>query len=128
VSLHTIDDLAERLQSGAAVRAEAAVHADALIDCHVARFSQWMALRPCAPLLRRLNEQVERLRAAELERARRILAQGQPAEEALRSLAAGLSNKLLHAPRTLLHGSTAPEHAQRFLDQWIGALERGARL
>jgi glutamyl-tRNA reductase len=128
VSLYTVDDLGKLAQSRASVSGEAVAQAEAIIDAHLESFMAWMALRPCVPLLRRLNEQVERLRAAELERARRMLALGHPADRALASLASGLSNKLLHPPRTLLRGSTAPEEAQRFLDHWIEALERGVRL
>jgi glutamyl-tRNA reductase len=128
VSLYTVDDLGKLAQSRASVSGESVAQAEAIIDAHLESFMAWMALRPCVPLLRRLNEQVERLRAAELERARRMLALGHPADRALASLASGLSNKLLHPPRTLLRGSTAPEAAQRFLDHWIEALERGVRL
>jgi glutamyl-tRNA reductase len=128
VSLYTIDDLGKRVQARASVRGEAVAQAAAIIDAHVKAFNAWLALRPCVPLLRRLNEQVERLCAAELERARRIVELGHPVDRALATLANGLSNKLLHPPRTLLRGATAPEEAQRFLDHWIGALERGARL
>jgi glutamyl-tRNA reductase len=128
VSLYSVDDLGKLAQARMSVRAEALAQAAGIVDAHVRTLMEWMALRPCVPLLRRLNEQAERLRATELERARRIVAHGHPVEQALCSLAAGLSNKLLHAPRTLLHGSTAPELAQRLLNDWVGALERGVRL
>jgi glutamyl-tRNA reductase len=128
VSLYSVDDLGKLAQERMSVRGEALAQSAGIVDAHVRALMEWMALRPCVPLLRRLNEQAERLRAAELERARRIVAHGHPVEHALCSLAAGLSNKLLHAPRTLLHGSTAPELAQRLLDDWVGALERGVRL
>lgn len=128
VSLYTVDDLGKLARPRAALRAEAAGQAEGIIDTHLKCFMQWLALRPCVPLLCRLNDQVERLRAQELERARRSLAQGHPVEHALDRLAAGLSKKLLHPPRTLLRGTTAPDEAQRLLDHWIGALERGVRL
>jgi glutamyl-tRNA reductase len=128
VSLYTVDDLGKLVQSRASVRGDAVAQAEAIVDAHLKSFMDWMALRPCVPLLRRLNEQVERMRAAELERARRIVAHGHPVERALSSLAAGLSNKLLHPPRTLLRGSTAPEEARRFLDHWVASLEQGVRL
>ncbi len=128
VSLYTVDDLGKLAQARMSVRGDALAEAASIVDAHLRTLMEWMALRPCVPLLRRLNEQADRLRAAELERARRILAHGHPVEQALCSLAANLSNKLLHAPRTLLHGSTAPEQAERLLGDWVGALERGVRL
>lgn len=127
VSLYTIDDLGKLLHSRASERSDARPEAETIIEAHLQSLLEWMALRPCAPLLRRLNEQAERLLAEELERARRIIARGHPVEDALRCLAGGLSNKLLHPARTLLRGSTVPEQAQRVLDEWVGALERGAR-
>ena len=128
VSLYTIDDLGKLVQSSASGRADAVAHAERIIETHLQAFMEWHALRRCVPLLRRLNDQAERLSAAELQRARRMIAQGHPVEEALSALAAGLANKLLHPPRALLRGSTAPDQAQRILDQWIGALEQGVRL
>jgi glutamyl-tRNA reductase len=128
VSLYTVDDLGKLVQARVSVRGDALAQAATIVDAHLRPLMEWMALRPCVPLLRRLNEQAERLRVAELERARRIIAHGHPVEQALCSLAAGLSNKLLHPPRTLLHGSTAPKQAQRLLDDWVEALERGVRL
>lgn len=128
VSLYTIDELGELVASRVAVRGEAVADAQAIVDMHVKCLMDWVAMRPCVPLLRRLNEQAERLRNAEIERARRFIAQGRPLEHALTDLATSLSNKLLHAPRTLLRASSAPEQAQRFLDHWVGALERGVRL
>jgi glutamyl-tRNA reductase len=128
VSLHTIDDLGALLQSRGGERVHAVAHAEAIVDAHLESFMTWLALRPCVPLLCRLNEQVDRLRAAELARARRTLARGRPVDGALCALARRLSNKLLHPTRTLLRGSTPPDEAQRFLNHWIGALERGARL
>lgn len=128
VSLYTVDDLGELVQARGSVRGEALAEAASIVDAHLHTLMEWMALRPCVPLLRRLNEQAERLRVAELERARRLIAHGHPVEQALCRLADGLSNKLLHPPRTLLRGSAVPEQAQRLLDDWVAALEQGVRL
>ena len=95
VSLYTVDDLGTLARARMSVRADALAQATGIVDAHLRSLMEWMALRPCVPLLRRLNEPAERLRAAELERARR---------------------------------SAAPELAQRLLDDWVGALERGVRL
>jgi glutamyl-tRNA reductase len=45
--------------------------------------------------------------AQELEKAQRLLANGKPAEEVLRRLAHGLTNKLLHQPTVQLRRASA---------------------
>ena len=53
-------------------------------------------------LLKAYRQQAERQRDEELAKARRLLANGASAEEALTALARGLTNKLLHAPSVQL--------------------------
>ena len=52
------------------------------------------------------------LRAAELERARRLLANGTPPEQVLDQLARGLTNKFLHAPTQALNAAGEAERAE----------------
>jgi glutamyl-tRNA reductase len=52
------------------------------------------------------------LRAAELERARRLLANGLPADQVLEQLARGLTNKFLHAPTQALNQAGEAERAE----------------
>jgi glutamyl-tRNA reductase len=52
------------------------------------------------------------LRAAELERARRLLANGTPPEQVLDLLARGLTNKFLHAPTQALSAAGEAERAE----------------
>lgn len=128
VYLYSVDDLGEVVQSGAEARRAAAAQAEAIIETRVEGFMRWMRARRTVPLLCALNERAELLRAAELERARRRLARGEPAELVLESLAAGLVNKLLHGPRAMVAtGTLAPEEAQRLLDQWLPARSAGSR-
>ena len=126
VSLHSVDDLGRRIEARLSLRGDAAERAEAIVEARLQAFMEWLAARQCVPLLRRLNDQAERVRAAEIERARRILAQGHPVEEALQSLAVGLSNKLLHPPRTALRGPAAPAQALALIEHWLGALEGSA--
>lgn len=59
-----------------------------------------------------LQEHHDRLRATELDRARRLLAGGTAAEKILEQLARGLTNKFLHAPMRALNCSGAAERAE----------------
>ena len=119
VFVHTVDDLGKLVQSGTASRQDAVAAAEAIVEAHVASFMQWLAGRRAVPLLQRLDERVERLRSAELQRAQRLLARGHPPDTVLADLASGLTRKFLHAPRSLLaRGTLAPEAAQRLVDQW----------
>jgi glutamyl-tRNA reductase len=54
----------------------------------------------------------DRLRATELDRARRLLAGGAPAGQVLEQLARGLTNKFLHAPTQALNNAGAAERAE----------------
>jgi glutamyl-tRNA reductase len=121
VILHTIDDLGQVVQLGVSSRQAAVRQAETIIEPRVESFMRWMAARRAVPLLRALEERAGQLRAAELEHARQLLACGTPVGTVLTALATGLSNKLLHAPRSLLgHGTLAPDEAQRLLARWLG--------
>jgi glutamyl-tRNA reductase len=116
VLLYSVDDLGRRSQTHAAASAAALEQAEAIIAAHAGAFTDWLGGREAVPLLRRLNQRAERLRAAELARARRRLAVGVPVEGVLAGLAHALSNKLLHAPRVLIaRGALAPESAQKLI-------------
>jgi glutamyl-tRNA reductase len=126
VILHTIDDLGKVVQSGVSSRQAAVRQAEAIIETRVESFMRWMAARRAVPLLRALEERAAQMRAAELEHARRLLACGTPVGTVFTALATGLSNKLLHAPRSLLaRGSLAPDEAQRLLARWLGECKPG---
>jgi glutamyl-tRNA reductase len=128
VFLYTIDDLGKIVQSGVSSRQAAVQQAEAIIETRVESFMHWMAARRAVPLLRTLEERAEGLRAEELKRARRLLARGEPVDTVLAALATGLSNKFLHAPRSLLaRGTLAPAEAQRLFGQWLGDSGRTAR-
>jgi glutamyl-tRNA reductase len=128
VFLHTVDDIGKVVQSGVSSRRAAVAQAEAIIETRVESFMHWMSGRRAVPLLRALEERAESLRAAELMRAHRLLARGEPVGTVLAALATGLSNKFLHAPRSLLaRGSLAPAEAQRLVEQWLGHSGRRAR-
>ena len=122
VSVFTVDDLGSIVQSGVSSQQATVAQADAIVETRVDSFMHWMSGRRDLPLLRALDERAGRLRTGELQRARRMLARGEPADAVLVALATGLSNKFLHGPRALLgRGTLAPDEAQRLAEQWLPA-------
>jgi len=102
VFLYTVDDLEHVIEDNRRSRREAAREAEAIVDLHAARYiEQWQASGHQQPLLR-LRALGESARADALAKARRQLAAGMPAEQALEVLAHTLTNRLLHAPTVSL--------------------------
>jgi glutamyl-tRNA reductase len=75
-------------------------------------FLRWLEGRSVVPTIAALSKHHDGLRSAELERARRLLANGAAPEQALEALARGLTNKLLHAPLAALNGAGEAERAE----------------
>jgi glutamyl-tRNA reductase len=72
----------------------------------------WMDQRDPArggvvPLIQQLNAQAEVWREAELARARKLLAKGEPVDAVLDALARGLTQKMMHGTLAELHAGDA---------------------
>jgi glutamyl-tRNA reductase len=98
VYLFTIDDLQSVVNENMENRRQAAREADQVIASEVDRFELQLRTRQAAPTIRRLREEAEHARRHTLEQARRMLAHGRGAEEALEFLSTTLTNRLIHAP------------------------------
>jgi glutamyl-tRNA reductase len=110
VYLYTVDDLSALVQTAGEKRQLAVARAEEIVDAGVKSFSHWMEQRTSVPLIQALNHQAEEWQAAELARARRLLAKGGDIETVMQSLARGLSAKLMHGAMTELRGA---DDAQR---------------
>jgi glutamyl-tRNA reductase len=110
VYLYSVDDLSGVVQTAQANRQAAVAQAEAIIDAGVQSFLHWLDQRSVVPVIRQLNEQAERWRQGELAKARKLMAKGATPEQALESLAQGLSHKMLHGALAELH---AGDHAAR---------------
>jgi len=102
VYLYTVDDLREVIAENRRNRATAACAAERIVDEGVAEWQKQLRGFKAVGTIRAFRQSVEQIRDAELERALRALEHGQPAEDVLRALAHGLTNKLLHTPTTRL--------------------------
>jgi len=96
VYLYTVDDLAHVVQTGHANRQAAVAQAEAIIDAGVQSFLHWMDQRGTVPLIQQLNAQADEWRAAELLRARKLLARGEDVDAVLETLSRALTQKMLH--------------------------------
>jgi glutamyl-tRNA reductase len=123
VYLYSVDELGRLVQSGNDSRRAAVVQAEAIIEARVRHFMQWMQSRAVVPVIRDLNQAAEDLQAAELERARRMLARGESPDAVLEQLARGLTQKYLHGPLAALNRSEG-EDRERLL-AWMPRLFPG---
>ena len=112
VFLYSVDDLAEIVKDNLQIRHEAIVQAELMIAEQTIHFLRWLEGRSVVPTIAALSDHHDALRAMELERARRLLAAGTPADDVLEALARGLTNKLLHAPLAALNAAGDAERAE----------------
>jgi glutamyl-tRNA reductase len=107
VYLYTVDDLANVVQTAQANRQAAVAQAEAIVDAGVQSFMHWVDQRNSVPLIQQLNAQADAWRAAELARARKALARGEPVDAVLEALSKGLTQKMLHGAMAELHAGDA---------------------
>jgi glutamyl-tRNA reductase len=88
------------------------VQAEQMIAEQTAHFLRWLEGRSVVPTIAALSDHHDALRAAELERARRMLASGTPVDQVLEGLARALTNKFLHAPLAALNAAGDAERAE----------------
>ena len=102
VYLFSIDDLQQLIDENRQQRAVAAGGARLVIDEEVARFLTESRVHDAGPAIRALRRQADEIRTQTAEQARRLLAAGKSADEAIDYLANTLTNRLLHAPTQAL--------------------------
>jgi len=112
VFLYSVDDLSNIVKDNLQVRKEAVVQAEQMIATQADSFLRWLEGRTVVPTITALHGHHDQLRAAELERARRQLANGTPPDQVLEMLARGLTNKFLHGPTQALNQAGDAERAE----------------
>jgi glutamyl-tRNA reductase len=123
--LYDIDDLQEVVSSNIRERAKEADHAENLVAEEVDRMMARLKAAEVAPAIVSLQEQLEQIRAAEVERVRRKFGPFTPEQEqAIDSLTRGMINKIAHGPISeLRHYAAQPEGAPV-----VAALKKAFRL
>ena len=107
VYLYSIDDLKDVIEENIQSRQIAAREAELIIESEVIQFMRWVRSLDSVPTVRALRAATETLRDTELERARRALARGEPADQVLLRFAHSLTNKFMHVPSTALREADA---------------------
>jgi glutamyl-tRNA reductase len=110
--VYSIDDLANIVKDNLQIRVDAVRDAEAMIATQAESFLRWLEGRVIVPTITALHGHHEALRAAELERARRLLANGAAPEQVLEQLARGLTHKFLHGPTQALNRAGEAERAE----------------
>jgi glutamyl-tRNA reductase len=105
VYLYTVDDLSAVVQTAGEKRQAAVAQAEAIIENGVRGFVHWLGERETVPLIRALNAQADEWRAAEIARARKLLAKGEDVDTVLDALTRGLTHKLMHGTLAELHSA-----------------------
>jgi glutamyl-tRNA reductase len=111
IYLYTLDDLRGVIEANLKLRQESAQQAEALVREYALGFARWLESRDAGHTIQQLRANARRSRDEVLEKARRRLAAGEPAEQVLGYLADTLSNKLLHSPSAALRQASAVEQA-----------------
>jgi len=103
VFLYDIDDLREVAAQAAAGRRDDIPAAERIVSEEVERFWAWYSALVVVPVLKELRDHMERIRAAELERALRRLRHLKSDDGAqLEQFSHALLNKFLHQPTIAL--------------------------
>jgi glutamyl-tRNA reductase len=116
VYLYTVDDLQEVIEVNLRHREDAASQAEAIIEQGVLNWKNQLRGQQAVGTIRAFRDNFGAMRDAELDKALASIAQGQSAEQVLRQLAHGLTNKFLHAPSTRL--KKAGEQGDRNYIRW----------
>ena len=115
VYLYTVDDLATVVRTAQAQRQATVAEAEVIIDAGVLNFEQWMHQRAqggVVPLIQQLNAQTDAWRAAEISRAKKLIAKGEDIDAVLEALSRGLTQKMMHGTLAALHKGNEQERAQ----------------
>jgi glutamyl-tRNA reductase len=103
IFVYNIDDLQQVVASHLGDRKKEAVRAEALVEEEVRRFQQRAHTAEVVPTIVSLQQHLETLRQAELDRVRGRLGTMTPEQEmAIEALTRGIINKIMHTPITTL--------------------------
>jgi glutamyl-tRNA reductase len=117
IFVYDIDDLQEAVSSHAAEQKREAERAEQIIDDEVERFQARVKSLHVVPAIVSLQDYVETIRQAELDRVRGRLGQlSAEQEQALEALTRGIVNKILHTPITRLKSAAAGREVTTLVD------------
>ncbi|HUK88349.1 MAG TPA: glutamyl-tRNA reductase, partial [Terriglobales bacterium] len=117
VFLYDIDDLQQVVSSHVAGRRREAERAQAIVDGEVERFAARAQTLSVVPTIVSLQEQLELVRQAEIDRVRGRLGALTPEQEmAVEAMTRGIVNKVLHTPITTLKSAAREPEATSVIE------------
>jgi glutamyl-tRNA reductase len=112
IFVYDIDDLQQVVTSHMADRGSEARKAEAIVAEEVIRFSQRLQTLDVVPTIVSLQEHLETIRQAEIDRVRGRLGPLSPEQEmAVEALTRGIVNKIMHTPITTLKTAAREQEA-----------------
>ena len=117
IFVYDIDDLQGAVTSHVAGRKKEAAQAEVIINLEVERFEARLQTLHVVPTIVSLQDYVETIRQAEVDRLRGRLGQLSPEQEsALEALTHGIVNKILHTPISRLKTAAAGPEVTTLVD------------
>jgi glutamyl-tRNA reductase len=117
IFVYNIDDLQQVVASHIGDRRKEAVRAELMVEEEVRRFEQRAQTAEVVPTIVSLQQHLENLRQAELDRVRGRLGNLSPEQEmAVESLTRGIINKIMHTPITTLKSAARDPESTTVVD------------
>jgi len=117
IFVYDIDDLQQAVSSHVADRKKEAERAEAIINSEVERFQARLQTLEVAPTIVSLQDHLETIRQAEIDRVRGRLGPLSPEQElAVEALTRGIVNKIMHTPVTALKTAAREAEATTLID------------
>jgi glutamyl-tRNA reductase len=117
IFVYDIDDLQQAVTSHVANRKNEAARAEFIINSEVERFQARLQTLDVVPTIVSLQDHLETIRQAEIDRVRGRLGQLSPEQElAVEALTRGIVNKIMHTPVSALKNAAREPEATTVID------------
>ena len=117
IFVYDIDDLQQAVASHVADRKKEAERAEAIVDSEVQRFQARIQTLDVVPTIVSLQDHLETIRQAEIDRVRGRLGPMSPDQEmAVEALSRGIINKIMHTPISTLKTAARDPEATTVID------------
>lgn len=113
IFVYDIDDLQAVVSTHVNDRQREATRAEQIIEAEVVRFQQRVQTLDVVPTIASLQEHLETIRQAEIDKVRSRMGKLTPEQEmAIESMTRGIVNKILHVPITTLKSAARENHTE----------------
>ena len=117
IFVYDIDDLQQAVTAHVADRKKEAERAEAIVNSEVERFQARLQTLDVVPTIVSLQDHLETLRQAEIDRVRGRLGELSPEQEmAIEALTRGIVNKIMHTPISTLKSAARESEATTVVD------------